>query len=76
MIVVATDLSKKMGRSVSPMESDRTLDDTINSMPANWSMSANRVSALIVTENGRTAGIFAELNVLRPYFRIHLCKER
>ncbi len=34
------------------------------------------VFSMIVTENGRTAGIFAELNVLRPYFRIHLCKER
>jgi CBS domain-containing protein len=61
--MVVSDLLKKMGRSVFTMESDRTVDDAINAL------TANKVSALIVTENTRHVGIFAERDVLRTYLR-------
>jgi IMP dehydrogenase len=61
--MVAADLLKKMGRSVFSMESERTVDDAVNAM------TANKTSALIVTENDRPVGIFAERDVLRTYLR-------
>jgi CBS domain-containing protein len=61
--MVVSDLLKKMGRSVFSMESDRSVDDAINAL------TANKVSALIVTENTRPVGIFAERDVLRTYLR-------
>lgn len=61
--MVVSDLLKKMGRSVFSMQSDRTVDAAINSM------SANKVSALIVTEDAHPVGIFAERDVLRTYLR-------
>ncbi|MGB5618777.1 MAG: CBS domain-containing protein, partial [Desulfobacterales bacterium] len=61
--MVVSDLLKKIGRSVFSIESDRTVDDAINAL------TANKVSALIVTENTRPVGIFAERDVLRTYLR-------
>ena len=61
--MAVSDLLKKMGRSVFSMESDRNVDDAINAL------TANKVSALIVTENTRPVGIFAERDVLRTYLR-------
>ena len=61
--MAVSDLLKKMGRSVFFMEGDRTVDDAINAL------TANKVSALIVTENTRPVGIFAERDVLRTYLR-------
>jgi CBS domain-containing protein len=61
--MAVSDLLKKMGRSVFFMESDRTVDDAINAL------TANKVSALIITENTWPVGIFAERDVLRTYLR-------
>lgn len=61
--MVVRDLLEKKGRPVITIESRRSVDDAIDRM------ASSGVSALIVTEEERPVGIFAERDVLRAYLR-------
>lgn len=54
-------LTAKGSQEIIAMESDRTVEDAIGKM------SEHSVSALLVTEGGRTVGIFTERDVVRSY---------
>lgn len=55
------DLLEIKGRRVTTIDSNTTVDDAIRSM------AENKTSAVIVVENERPVGIFAERDVLRAY---------
>jgi IMP dehydrogenase len=61
--MVVKDLLEKKGRSVITIDSGKSVDDAVDRM------ASAGVSALIVTENERPVGIFAERDVLRTYMR-------
>ena len=58
------DLLREKARPVYTISSSQCLDDAVNLM------SGKKVSALIVTENDRPVGIFAERDVFRNYLKI------
>lgn len=55
------ELLSKKGRDVVSMEADNTVEDAIRSM------NGRRISAILVTENGKPVGIFTERDVVRAY---------
>jgi IMP dehydrogenase len=57
------DLLREKARPVHTIAGNQSVDDAVNLM------SAKKVSALIVTENDRPVGIFAERDVFRYYLR-------
>ncbi|HHP7235213.1 MAG TPA: CBS domain-containing protein [Desulfobacterales bacterium] len=61
--MVVKDLLEKKGRSVITIDSRKSVDDAVDRM------ASAGVGALIVTENERPVGIFAERDVLRIYMR-------
>jgi len=55
------ELLASKGRDVVSMESESTVEDAIRSM------NARKISAVLVTENGKPVGIFTERDVVRGY---------
>lgn len=55
------ELLASKGRDVVSMESDSTVENAIRSMHS------RKISAIMVTENGRPVGIFTERDVVRAY---------
>ena len=49
------------GKEVFSIEADKTIEDAIRSM------GARKISAMMVSENGKTVGIFTERDVVRCY---------
>ena len=56
-----SDLLFTKGGDVVSMEKDSTVEDAIRSMHS------RKISAILVTENGKPVGIFTERDVLRSY---------
>lgn len=61
--MIVRDLLEKKGRSVTTIDSRKSVDAAVDRM------ASAGVSALIVTENERPVGIFAERDLLRTYLR-------
>ncbi|MGD1075314.1 MAG: CBS domain-containing protein [Thermodesulfovibrionales bacterium] len=55
------DLLVAKGRDVISMEKEGTVEDAIRSMHS------RKISAILITENGKPAGIFTERDVVRCY---------
>jgi len=55
------ELLASKGRDVVSMEAESTVEDAIRSM------NARKISAVLVTENGKPVGIFTERDVVRGY---------
>ncbi len=55
------DLLKLKGQGVISMDSGNTVEDAINAM------NARKISALVITEEGRPVGMFTERDVIRCY---------
>ncbi len=55
------ELIATKGKDVVSIEADSTVEDAIRAM------NHRKISALIVTEDGKTAGIFTERDVVRSY---------
>jgi CBS domain-containing protein len=49
------------GKEVFSIEADKTIEDAVRSM------GARKISAMMVSENGKTVGIFTERDVVRCY---------
>jgi CBS domain-containing protein len=55
------DLLDSKGRDIVSIDVDSSVDDAIRSM------NARKISAIMVTEQGKTVGIFTERDVVRSY---------
>lgn len=58
------DLLRNKGREAKTINADRTVEEAIDRL------ASDHVSALVVTENDRPVGLFAERDVLRCHIRI------
>jgi IMP dehydrogenase len=59
--MTVNELLAQKGRSAIAMETDRTVEDAIKTM------NQEKISAVLVSEQGKTVGIFTERDVLRCY---------
>jgi len=60
-IMKVRDLLDSKGRDIVSIDVDSSMDDAIRSM------NARKISAIMVTEQGKTVGIFTERDVVRSY---------
>jgi CBS domain-containing protein len=60
-IMKVRDLLDSKGRDIVSIDVDSSVDDAIRSM------NARKISAIMVTEQGKTVGIFTERDVVRSY---------
>ena len=57
------DLLDSKGKDIVSIDVDSSVDDAIRSM------NARKISAIMVTEQGKTVGIFTERDVVRSYIQ-------
>jgi CBS domain-containing protein len=62
-IMKVRDLLDSKGRDIVSIDVDSSVDDAIRSM------NARKISAIMVTEQGKTVGIFTERDVVRGYIQ-------